>query len=98
MKNTRTVLSGIVLAAALAFGVSSVQAEGVILRDRFPGPTCCYRRSPVIQQDTLGRNGLVFGGESSTDIIDPYRPCDYDPVECCADFCDDNVPSHGYSH
>ena len=98
MKNTLKVLSGIVLAAALAFGASSVQAQRVLLRDRFPGPTCCYRRSPVIQQGTLGRNGLVFGGESSTAIIDPYRPCDYDPVECCADFCDDNVLSHGRNH
>lgn len=98
MKNTLTVLSGIVLAAALAFGASSVQAEGVILKARFPGPTCCYRRSPLTQQGTFGRNGLVFGGESSTDIIGPYMPCDYDPVECCADFCDDNVLSHGHSY
>jgi hypothetical protein len=98
MKNTSTVLSGIVLAAALAFGASCVQAEGVILRGGFAGPTCCYGRSPVFQQDTLGRNGLVFGGESSTDIIGPYGPCDYDPVECCPGFCDDDLASHGRNH
>ena len=41
MKNTTALLSGMFLAASLALGVSSVQAEGVILRDRFPGPNCC---------------------------------------------------------
>jgi len=94
MKNTRALLSGLFLAGSLALGISSVQAEGVILRDRFPDSKCCHMRFPESHENTLGWGRPSFNDASSAGVFDPYRPCDYDPVNCCAYFCDDVALSH----
>lgn len=97
MKNTRALLSGLFLAGSLALGISSVQAEGVILRDRFPGSKCCHMRFPAISENTPGGGRAVFNDESSAGVFDGSMPCDYDPVNCCAHFCDDVTLSYGCS-
>lgn len=95
MKNTRVLLSSVFLAGSLALGISSVHAEGVIPRDR-SGSKCCHMRPPVPHENT-GWGRPFFADESSADVFDSYRPCDYDPVNCCAYFCDDVALSHGCS-
>jgi hypothetical protein len=91
MKNTTALLSGMFLAASLALGVSSVQAEGVILRDRFPGPNCCARKFPVVHVNPLSPDRPTVKDAGSAAILNSHRACDYDPVNCCPYFCEDVV-------
>jgi hypothetical protein len=83
MKN-RTLLLGLFLTGALALAGSPV-AEGAILRELFPGSKCCHICDCSFSAD-----------ECSADVFDIYRPCPYDPVNCCVP-CDDIGLSRGCS-
>jgi hypothetical protein len=97
MRHPTALISIVVLAGTMALGISSVEAAGVILRDRFPGSKCCHMRFPAISENTPGEGRAVFDDESSTAVFDTSLPCDYDPVNCCAHFCDDVTLSLGCS-
>jgi len=76
MKSATALLSSLFLAASLAL-VSSVKAEGMILRDP------CQMKFPTMQHDNRKWDRPDLNDAGSADILYFYWACDYDPVDCC---------------
>ncbi len=80
MKTINTLVGIALLGASLGLGAAPAgAAEGVLLKvEAYPG--YCHMQFPAIVDETLGWDRPVLQDASTTDIVDFYGPCDYDPL------------------
>jgi hypothetical protein len=84
MKNGLSLLTNLLLASTLFWGVSSVSAEVVggqesIVRVPTDEPDYCHMKFPPMLEETLSWEQPVLD-EAAGNVIDFYGPCDYDPT------------------
>jgi hypothetical protein len=80
MKNRKLLLKTLVLIGALSFSGMPAAAQGIFFKAQLPGTNYCHLKFPAIDEDTLYSDEPVLKNPNTTDIIDFYGPCDYDPV------------------
>ena len=83
IKNSRTLIYGLILAAALGLSAARAGADDED-KDAPTEPATlegyCHLRFPAIQGRTLASNHPELKSEDSGDMVDYYGPCDHDPL------------------
>jgi hypothetical protein len=79
MKRTISLLSSLVLAAALFWGVPAVEANEIVEKEVVEFSGYCHMKFPPMTEASLSwaQPELNIEAEKS---IDFYGPCDYDPT------------------
>jgi hypothetical protein len=77
MKKSVALLSNLLLSSTLFWGVPSVEAEEMISRVPADTTEYCHLKFPAMREDTLSWQQPVLDPLTGN-IIDFYRPCDYD--------------------
>ncbi len=82
MKSIKTLLGVAVIGVALGLTTApAMAAEGVISSFKIETtPGYGHMQFPAIDEDTLWSRRPVLLDASTTDVIDFYGPCDYDPL------------------
>ena len=87
MKSIKSMLSVLLLAGTLGWGIAPVWGAGVVSPEggvlkvvAIPGSNYCHLRFPPIREDTLYWDRPVLEDASTVGLIDFYGPCDHDPL------------------
>ena len=54
--------------------------EGVLFKQRAGDSNYCHLKFPAIRGDTLNWDRPVLQNPNTSDIVDFYGPCDYNPI------------------
>ncbi|MEX0802514.1 MAG: hypothetical protein WD688_04255 [Candidatus Binatia bacterium] len=80
-------LNNLTLAALFSvgfLGMSALQAagadDGILLKVRAGDSNYCHLKFPAIQEETLSWGRPVLKPGSTSDIVDFYGPCNFDPT------------------
>ena len=73
-------LASLFLIVSLGIAVPSALADGILFKLRVPDTNYCHLKFPAIREDTLSWSQPVLKSSNTSDIIDFYGPCDYDPT------------------
>lgn len=74
------ILAIVFLPSTLRITASVVRAESMLLKEEVPGTDYCHLKFPAIREDTLSSDRPVLKSSDTSDIIDYYGPCDFDPT------------------
>ena len=80
MRDKATILSVLILTGALVWSAAPVYGEGVLYKQRLGQTNYCHMKFPAIQENTLSGVRPVLKDSGTSDIIDFYGPCNYDPT------------------
>jgi hypothetical protein len=79
MKKTISLLSNLFLSSTLFWGVSTLSADELVVKETADMSAYCHMKFPPMRPDTLSWAQPVLD-ESAGNIIDFYGPCDHDPT------------------
>ncbi len=79
MKTNTLILTGLFLAANLAFGTATVKAEDSITKVPMDSVSYCHMKFPPVSDETLFSDYPVLN-EGAGNVIDFYGSCDHDPL------------------
>ncbi|MBI4529781.1 MAG: hypothetical protein HY695_38775 [Deltaproteobacteria bacterium] len=80
MKGISLLLSVLAIAGTVGWIAAPGQAqEGVLLKIRAGETNYCHMKFPAIREETLYSTRPVLKDAATSDVIDFYGPCDYDP-------------------
>lgn len=79
MKTNTLILTGLFLAANLAWGTSTVKADERASKVTMDSVSYCHMKFPPISGETLYSDHPVLD-ESAGNVIDFYGSCDHDPL------------------
>ncbi len=80
MKRLTTLAGVVLLGAALGLSAAPALAQEAFILKVEVFKDYCHMQFPAIVDETLGWDRPVLQEASTTDIIDFYGPCDYDPL------------------
>lgn len=80
MKSLRYLLAVSFLLAGFGFSAESLWAQNIIAKARLGESDYCNLKFPAISDDTLKSSRPVLQDASSTDMVDYYGACNYDPT------------------
>ena len=79
MKKTISLLSNLFLASTLFWGVPTVEADELAIKEAANLSFYCHMQFPEMRADTLSWDRPVLD-ETAGKVIDFYGPCDHDPT------------------
>jgi len=79
MKKTISLLSNLFLASTLFWGVPTVEADELVIKEAANLSFYCHMQFPEMRADTLTWDRPVLD-ETTGNVIDFYGPCDHDPT------------------
>ena len=79
MKKTISLLSNMFLASTLFWGVPTLGADELVVKDAADLSGYCHMKFPPMRVDTLSWAQPVLD-ETAGNVIDFYGPCDHDPT------------------
>ena len=79
MKKTLSVLSNLLLASTLFFGVATVGADELVVKVPADVGAYCHMKFAPILENTLAWERPILD-EGADKSVDFYGPCDYDPT------------------
>jgi hypothetical protein len=78
------------------------QAEGILFKVQLPGTNYCHLKFPAIREETLSSSRPVLKDASkdarTSDVIDFYGACDFDPTGKAAVEAQRLDAQHGWTH
>jgi hypothetical protein len=78
MKNTTSLIPGVIFSAALLWGATA-KADEAIIKTPLDLPGYCHMQFPEMRSDTLGWEQPLLD-DASGSIVDFYGSCDHDPT------------------
>ena len=80
-KNSKYLVSGFVLIAALGLsGAKVIASNDVLSKTTLGAAHYCHLRLPAIRPSTLGTDHPQLKSAETGDIVDFYGSCDHDPL------------------
>ena len=79
MKKTISLLSNMFLASTLFWGVPTLGADELVVKEPADLSGYCHMKFPPMRADTLSRTQPVLD-ETAGNVIDFYGSCDHDPT------------------
>jgi hypothetical protein len=79
MKKTISLLSNMFLASTLFWGVPTLGADELVVKEAADPSAYCHMKFPPMREDTLSWPQPVLDG-STGNIIDFYGSCDHNPT------------------
>jgi hypothetical protein len=80
MKNTKSLLSALILLGSIAVSATTFAADGVLAKDEFVDGNYCHQKFQAMEGESLATGEPVLKSQTSGDVIDFYGPCDETPV------------------
>jgi len=90
VKNSKWLVSGLVLTGMLGLGgtkviaasdvLSKAQSDGVLSKTQLTEGNYCHLQFPAIRPSTLGTDHPQLKSANTGDIVDFYGPCNHDPL------------------
>ena len=81
VKNSKWLISGLILTATLSLGGAEVMAaDGVLSKTQLTDGNYCHLRFPAIRPSTVGTDHPQLKSANTGDIVDFYGPCNHNPL------------------
>jgi hypothetical protein len=95
MKKNTSLISNLVLSSTLFWGVTTGNADELIVKTPLDLPGYCHMQFPEMRSDTLAWDRPLLD-DGSGSVIDFYGSCDHDPTGADAVKAQRRVMLHGF--